>query len=77
MLGVNNYKIISPNSHIEETLATTSVAMTISNSGSGNFTREIELIKEAFLSNNSAINILLDFDLEELRNMVSMRGIFE
>ena len=73
MLGVNDFKIISPSTDIREIpCTTTSLAMTISNSGSGNFTREIELIKEAFLSNNSELNILPEFDLEELRNMVSV-----
>ena len=76
MLGVNDYKIISPNSHIEELSSTTSLAMTISNSGSANFTKEIRLIKETFLENTPALNILPDFDLEESTNMVSVHNQF-
>ena len=63
MLGVDDFKIISPDSEIEEETST-SLAMTVSNHSSGNFSREMTFLKGAFLPSGTGINILQDFDLQ-------------
>ena len=61
MLGVDDFKIISPDSEIEEETST-SLAMTVSNHSSGNFSREMTFLKGAFLPSRTGGNILQDFD---------------
>ena len=61
MLGVDDFKIISPDSEIEEATST-SLAMTVSNHSSGNFSREMTFLKGAFLPSRTGGNILQDFD---------------
>ena len=63
MLGVDDFKIISPDSEIEEATST-SLAMTVSNHSSGNFSREMTFLRGAFLPSGTGRNILQNFDLQ-------------
>ena len=55
--------IMVQDSEIEEDTST-SLAMTVSNHSSGNFSREMTFLKEAFLPSGTGRNILQDCDLQ-------------